>query len=339
MRSTLINLALLLPLSFLSCVRPPANHAPSGGIATPTVICVPDHVYIGEILQNEKRSCVFEVHNDTTESIQITRLYASCGCTSVKAESLNIPPKAVDHITATFTPGLRVGSFASIVTISWQSVTLGPKDIKVRLSANAVRLLTTDPPICHFGEKDVDHPSPINFVIYRGEAKLPWDNLKLSSTKFKVSCTKVDDNKFAVNLPLSADKFPLGVIQDDITASLLKSDKVVAQTIIPVELKLVSNIKVTPPALYNGVVNQHVSKHGLFSIESTASAGLHFISMASSDSNFIQARCIETQPGKLIFEYTTSANCSPGAHSGHLLVSVKTNKQRQVLVPFISYIQ
>lgn len=318
----------------ISCTRLPVNRAP------PSVDCVPDHLDLGDIIQHEERSCTFALHNDTGEAIEIIRLNTSCGCTSVKAESTTVQRGAVDHVTATLAPDLRLGGFESIVTIIWRNVSSDqPNKIRVTLTADAVRLIKTDPPICHFGNVDADHTSLLNFDICRGEAKTPWNNLKLSSTKFDISWTKVDNNKFRVSLPLSADKLPLGVIQDDITASLLEGDKIAAQMTIPVELNLVSDIIVTPPTLYNGVMNQYVSKRGVFSIESTASAGLQFISVDSSDSDFIQARCIKTQPGKLVFEYATNANSSPGAHSGHFLVSVKTDKSRRVQVPFISYIQ
>ena len=66
---------------------------------------------------------------------------------------------------------------------------------------------------------------------------------------------------------------------------------------------------------------------------------MKLVSIISSDPSFMQVHCVQSEAGKLVFAYSTNGSSPQGNHSGHFLITVESDKKRQILVPFIAYIE
>ncbi len=300
----------------------------------------PAQMIVGDVRQYDKVQCTFTLHNDTPDEIQITRLQSSCGCTLVEAESDRVEANETDPIKVTIAPGHRVGLFKTFIIVSWRI--LGAAEVfqsKLDLTYRSVRLIVTNPQSCDFGPVSADKPVSIQFEINRGEDKLDWDDLSLASTKLPVFLKKMSRDKYAVSIVFPIDKFPLGLLKDKLTVNFIKNGTVVEKQPVFVQMRLVSNIEIDPPTIYCGVITKTSVNHPCFQIKSSKNSDLRAIAIESSDPKFVQAKCIQTAPGELGFECSTDANnAAPGDHSGFLLITIQADKKRQIVVPFIAYV-
>ena len=232
-----------------------------------------DHGDLGDILQDHQKKGTFILRNDTSRIIEIEHLNTSCGCTSADVNSNIILPGSTVEVTAVIAPGTRLGHYSSILSLEWKYAD-SPQvsEIKFRIIYSALRLIKTDPVVCDFGEVSADKPEMLEVEVDRGESKVPWNNIDVSSLLVDVGCKKVTQDKFALTILIPVDKIPVGLLKDGVAVNLLNDGAVVEQLIIPFQVRLVSNIYAIPPSLYCGVIDQHSPQVGKFLLESSGSA-------------------------------------------------------------------
>jgi hypothetical protein len=112
MRSSIVLVALLLPVWFLAPNAParpdePASPAPQPRIEFPEIT-----FDFGSVYQNEEVTHVFTFRNAGNAPLKIESVKSTCGCTAALSEAKEIAPGAASSVKVTF----RSGSYRDRVT-------------------------------------------------------------------------------------------------------------------------------------------------------------------------------------------------------------------------------
>ncbi|GHC06601.1 DUF1573 domain-containing protein [Cerasicoccus arenae] len=137
----------------------------------------------------EKYPFTFAFKNDGDQSVEITRVKTSCGCTTAELDKKIYKPGEIGEIKGVFNIGKRQGVQKKTVTVFTNN--LGQPEIKLGLDVTVPKLLEIKPGLLvwHLDSS----PDPKTIQILPGDASVDISSIKCESDAFAVQLMPMED--------------------------------------------------------------------------------------------------------------------------------------------------
>lgn len=302
-------------------------------------------VNLGEVFLRQIVEHEFVLENRSDQPIVITRIEKSCSCTSVSLDSDVVRPGASVKLGAAVATGGSLGELAVTVNPHWKIE--GSKEehvMSLSINASVVALAVPDPELISFGEVNTDGGErTVDLALKRGPAAQEWNELSVAGggTGITTDLQRRNENEWNLRVTLDPASWPAGRLQREVIVKFahngidLKTD-----LRMPIEAKLVSNVRAEPATLYFGVIlpNEATTKEVVLSV-TDPSLKPKFVAVISSAPDAMSVEQVVTEDDSMRFKCRISAGGKIGNRAGWLRFKVETDREREIVVPVIAYVK
>lgn len=127
---------------FALAARPADDGAKKKG---PSIQCDEELFPFGSIHQGDIKEHIFTVRNTGDDTLKISQVQSSCGCTVGMMDNSNIPPGGVGQLKATFNSSGKMGHITKTIYIYSNDVSNPNKTVQITAD------IMTEPPSVHGG--------------------------------------------------------------------------------------------------------------------------------------------------------------------------------------------
>jgi hypothetical protein len=296
----------------------------------------------GDIKQFEIHKHLFKVTNSGSSKIEITGVTKSCGCTKVEVETTKLEPGQSTALTVEINPADRIGKMESKLQIQWKYVENDFNGTRpLTLKANVVVPIRTYPSFIEFGEI-AKNKKPIakTIMIWRGESKVPWDDLKMRNRLFDASYVMLSPNTYTLTVQLDPKNYPVGTINDQIEIALYQNGKPVEgqkSFFIPITARITGDLDAVPESIYLGVIPTSGPQEGFFRIKTT-NRTYKFTSVTSTAPGILKANLVSSDSNGFLFKYNFSIPDVEGNIYGKFTALFKDDSsEERIVIPLIGF--
>ena len=309
--------------------------------SSPRVQIKPSNIAVGNTNQGEfiKESVI--IKNYSQESIDITKINRSCGCTEVKASSTTLRPNESSKLYITVDTSGKLGNITVYAGIEWKSQknhVMGTNNVLI--SAKVTQIVKMSPETINLGQINAGSKIVLTkFTLTHEGSDTQWDDINLRSDGFKFTKSKLASGDFSVNAQFDPSMLPIGVYKPQIKLDLLNSNQNIVRTYtIPFQAEIVTNLTINPSYLYFSVLPTNAKRTGDISLQSSDS--LRFESLNSSNPSLFKAVIEKNASNRLVFHYNFFSGGQTGNKSGILSLWIDIKGQRKnIIIPYIAYVK
>lgn len=327
-RKAMLGAAFLSAAGVASVLWFSSHHHPTVPVLEPSVVDV------GTLSEGTDVKVHSRLKNLSNETISISKVGKSCGCTEVELAETKIGPGQASDVVVRIVPPKRATGFKVTASFDWEGKKSRRGSIDLTVLGGLDHPLSITPEHFGFGEVSVSAPErSAVFHVKRGTANLKWDSLRAFSERLSTQVQKISDDEFLVTVVLDPARGHVGHLNEPVKISLYDGeDRLNYDGRINVTAHVTGNIEVKPGLLYLGVCRLGVPSGGQFYLFAKNPATT--VVNVQSTTSTLQAKFERNDDGKMTFSYVFTGD-RIGDISGKLLVSLLTPEPLTVEVPFI----
>lgn len=171
----------------------------------------------------------FKLLNSTSSEIILQKITTSCNCTVLDTLPEKISSKDSIIITGMLSSIKQIGYFGSVITIYYRYAnTQEIRTVVVNVGATSLVGALANESFVNFGSIKLGSTQIIKSItILRESPKVPWSNLEIKSKYLEHKITRINKNKFHVDLSFDPAKHSkIGLVKEGVTVILLDSKNV-----------------------------------------------------------------------------------------------------------------
>lgn len=287
----------------------------------------------------------FLIKNPGSKSITITDVRKSCSCTQVAIERDTLAPGTKALLTASISTGTLAGRLEVEMEVYYKAEGSGANErvLRTKVIGSVVALVELEPAILDFGKVDADAGErTMRAIVRRGQAKVDWDGVAFNKTNafIKLSLDEVNADRFDLKVTLDPKQIPAGSFKTKVQGSFTLRGKLLqSEFAVPIEATVVSNFTASPATVYFGAVEPSEKARKEIVLSTRGTAALHFVSVTSNDAASFDVHQLDSDGESLRFSVQLRALAKTGNRSGWLRFKVKTDREREIVVPVIAYVK
>jgi hypothetical protein len=323
------SLSIWLLVAALVPALPAASLAGGLRVKGPVIRFDPSIIDMGTLAQGEIRNYEVSVHNDGTETLEISDVESDCGCTVAQLPDSSISPGGHSLLKVAVQTRTMSGNVSKRVTLT----TNDPAAPKASLAIKAfVRVqVTVNPTSIEFGPVPIGEARRQTITL---KAALS-DTLRIRSLDFpsKLVTTTVeqgaegDSTVYRVNVDLKRDATP-GPFS--VNAEIVTNQKVAFDHSIRLTGQVHGFFQVAPEAVSLGQVRQGTAKSASVTLTGTAPGAYHVTAATTSDP-LLTAEVVTLEAGRVYeVRVTLLPNAPAGRITGELWIATDDPRQPRI---------
>ncbi len=211
----------------------------------------------GTVNKEERPVHKFQIKNIYNETITITNLRSSCGCTSVSIDKRTLKTGEVAELTAKYNSHIFDGFKQATITVSFGAPFYGEAILQVK--GNIVRGVTINPRNLEFGEINSGNPpSKVIQISKSGDPNFRIVDIKSTFPHISVQLQQTARTRNFVNYQVTAslnnETIPKGFSQGELLLITTDSSRVLTENKIKFTARVVSPLQLSPQTLTLGSV-------------------------------------------------------------------------------------
>ncbi|MFP3939066.1 MAG: DUF1573 domain-containing protein [Thermoanaerobaculia bacterium] len=325
-----LNLAVLTLLAGLAPIIPGSASVAEGG--APAAVVVEPVVDAGEVPVGEEVETTFEIRNDGTAPLEITRVQPACGCTVADYDEV-IAPGETGLVRATLDTTSILGPNAKAVTV-FTNDAASPR-IQLTIKSDVRPFLSVEPGYARFtsfvrneggqtASQLLSAPDFEDLEVLGVESPEPWIDVEYREASDDEGTAEATGRQWRIDVTLTRDA-PVGPVADQI---LVRTNHPEQETVeIPVSAFVRPVVAVTPSGVDFGRIDPEEEQQWGILVRNFGSAPLRIEGVRSDVTGLrIDVEPIEEgERYKLVF--TPTVELGEGSFDG--TVEVVTNLPSQ----------
>ncbi len=238
---------------------PPPKYDILGGLAVEASL-----LDLGDVWEDSEYALELPLRNQTGQEIRVTEFAASCGCVSLRPETLTIPPKDSKPLQVTLDLTKRqqseVGRDVRPFVVDLSPRTSEKADSRPqswRIQGRVKSRVTLDTLALHFGEKVVQGEPPVSRKVF-ASVHVPARAIEVRVDKPEVMAVRAvalneDKSRYQLEFTPNADVLPLGPFKTTATVQVVTAEgETFRGPSLPVEGIVQPEIRLFPAQLLLG---------------------------------------------------------------------------------------
>lgn len=232
----------------------------SPSASTSVLEITPKQQHLGKIRQYQAKDFSFKVTNTSKETLEITDVTKSCGCTEAKVKDTILKSGQSTELTGRLAAQDRLGEFGSVIHLATK-IQSEESTVDVKVGAHAVTLLH-GPSHLDLGEYFLGSETAVKkFTFEAGEDDMSWDVIRVRAEGLDAQLSR-EGSLWQLKIQPPIEK-EVGLFYSDLMLEFWEKGKSTPVAGLPLKAswKIKSkNIQISPLSAYFGVLRSGEEK-------------------------------------------------------------------------------